>query len=322
MLYYSNSKITTWLLLSAFFVYLMIMVGGYTRLTHSGLSITYWKPISGITPPLNEKEWMEEFSSYKQSPEYTQINRGMPLAEFKKIFWVEYAHRVLGRLTALIFFIPFFFFFKSFSHQEKIYFSIIGILLLTQGLMGWLMVKSGLISMPSVSQYRLALHLSLACLILTLICWKLLPGKKVNYLYGNISIALLCIQIFSGALVAGLKAGLIYNSFPLMDGEIIPDGLFNLKPLYLNFFENVTNVQFFHRLLAYVNVINLLAYSYKIFNLFGMKKNAILLVIISVLQLSLGIITVMYQVPLIPALLHQGTAVILLITLVASLKKI
>lgn len=317
----SNYKITIWLFITSFFVFLMIVVGGYTRLTHSGLSITEWKPISGIVPPLNENSWNEEFSNYQNSPEFKQVNSKMNLLEFKQIFWVEYIHRLLGRLTGLIFLVPLLFFWRNFKFKEKIYFATVLTLIALQGLMGWLMVKSGLVNMPSVSQYRLALHLSLACIILVLLVWKTIPGTIVKYKYGYFSIFILSLQIFSGAIVAGLRAGLVYNSFPLMNGEFIPEGLFILQPFYLNFFENVTCVQFFHRILGLINVINLLAYSWKIFTLYVMKKNAILLAAITFLQLTLGIITIIFQVPILPALFHQAMAVVLLVVLVASLKK-
>ena len=317
-----NKAILTWLITCILLVYAMIIVGGYTRLSHSGLSIVEWNPISGIIPPLNSADWQVEFSLYKQSPEYLKINHHINLSEFKQIFLVEYLHRVLGRITGLIFFLPllYFIFTKQLKRNESKYFAIITILIALQGLVGWLMVKSGLLDQPSVSQYRLALHLVMACIILILLVWKATPGKASSSKYAYFTLFLLMLQITSGAFVAGLNAGMIYNSFPLMDGQVIPDGLTAMSPWYLNIFENVTMVQFIHRYLAMINLINLLAYCYKIFNLNYNQRIAILLAIIISLQFGLGILTLCLQAPLLLALLHQAVAIILLITMVVSLK--
>ena len=318
-----NKSIIIWLITCILLVYAMIILGGYTRLSHSGLSIVEWKPISGIIPPLNLADWQAEFSLYKQSPEYIKINHHISLCEFKQIFLVEYLHRVLGRIIGLMFFLPFLYFFlsKQIDKKETQYFSWIAILIALQGLIGWLMVKSGLIDQPNVSQYRLALHLVMACIILILLVWKIIPGKPSSSKYAYFSLFLLMLQIISGAFVAGLKAGMVYNSFPLMNGKFIPDGLMLMNPWYLNIFENIEMVQFIHRYLAMINLINLLAYCYKIFNLNYNKKIAILLATILSLQFTLGILTLCLQAPLILALLHQALAIILMITIVASLKQ-
>lgn len=318
-----NKSIIIWLITCILLVYAMIILGGYTRLSHSGLSIVEWKPISGIIPPLNLADWQAEFSLYKQSPEYIKINHHISLCEFKQIFLVEYLHRVLGRIIGLMFFLPFLYFFlsKQIDKKETQYFSWIAILIALQGLIGWLMVKSGLIDQPNVSQYRLALHLVMACIILILLVWKIIPGKPSSSKYAYFSLFLLMLQIISGAFVAGLKAGMVYNSFPLMNGKFIPDGLLLMNPWYLNIFENIEMVQFIHRYLAMINLINLLAYCYKIFNLNYNKKIAILLATILSLQFALGILTLCLQAPLILALLHQALAIILMITMVASLKQ-
>ncbi len=318
-----NKSIIIWLITCILLVYAMIILGGYTRLSHSGLSIVEWKPISGIIPPLNLADWQAEFSLYKQSPEYIKINHHISLCEFKQIFLVEYLHRVLGRIIGLMFFLPFLYFFlsKQINKKETQYFSWIAILIALQGLIGWLMVKSGLIDQPNVSQYRLALHLVMACIILILLVWKIIPGKPSSSKYAYFSLFLLMLQIISGAFVAGLKAGMVYNSFPLMNGKFIPDGLMLMNPWYLNIFENIEMVQFIHRYLAMINLINLLAYCYKIFNLNYNKKIAILLATILSLQFTLGILTLCLQAPLILALLHQALAIILMITMVASLKQ-
>ncbi len=317
-----NKPIIFWLCTCALLIYTIIIVGGYTRLTHSGLAIVQWKPISGIIPPLNDIDWQVEFIQYQQSPEYQKINQGMPLAEFKQIFLVEYFHRILGRIIGIAFLVPFlyFAFTKCFKKQEIYYFSAIAGLIGLQGGIGWFMVKSGLIDNPNVSQYRLALHLIMACIILSLLVWKIIPGQNIGSNYAYASLLLLALQIVSGAFVAGLHAGLVYNSFPLMDGQLIPEGLLIIKPWYLNIFENITMVQFIHRNLGMFNVINILAYCYKILNLKGLKKIVILLGSFVIIQLLLGILTLIFQVPLLLALLHQATAIALLITMIASLK--
>jgi heme a synthase len=315
-----NKSILIWLAICAVLVYAMIVVGGYTRLTHSGLSIVEWKPISGTIPPLSMESWQEEFEQYKLSPEFKIINSTMDISSFKQIFWVEYIHRLLGRLTGLVFLLPFLYFYRRLSSSQVKYFSFIALLMGAQGAIGWFMVKSGLSSEPSVSQYRLALHLVVACVILSLLVWKITPGRSTSSRYAYFSLFLLLLQITSGAFVAGLNAGLVYNSFPLMDGELIPKGLLIMKPSYLNLFENVTMVQFIHRFLGVINFINLLAYSYKIFNLETKKKNAIILSGLITIQLLLGIFTLLLQTPLFLALMHQAVAILLLITMVISLK--
>lgn len=317
----SNKKtIVVWLIICAILVYAMIIIGGYTRLTHSGLSIVEWKPISGIIPPLTENSWLEEFEQYKLSPEFQIINTTMDILSFKQIFWVEYIHRLLGRITGLAFLLPFLYFYRRLSSVQIRQFTIILLLMGAQGAIGWFMVKSGLSSDPNVSQYRLALHLITACLILCLLVWQIVPGKATSSKYAYFSLFLLLLQITSGAFVAGLKAGLVYNSFPFMDGDLIPKGLLLMKPSYLNIFENITMVQFIHRLLGVINFINLLAYSFKIFNL-DAKKNAIFLAVLITIQLLLGIFTLLLQVPLFLALLHQAVAILLLITMVTLLKE-
>ena len=320
---HNNLKnVNIWLCICSLLVFSIIVLGGYTRLTHSGLSIVEWKPISGIIPPLSELAWDGEFSQYKESPEYKKINFGMSLSEFKEIFFVEYLHRVLGRVTGLVFIIPFLYLLlkRKLPRKESFYYLVISCLIGLQGAIGWLMVKSGLIDQPNVSQYRLALHLLMACIILVLLIWKIIPGESRRSTYANVSLALLFLQIVSGAFVAGLHAGLVYNTFPLMDGEVIPNGLFSMNPWYINIFENITTVQFTHRVLGIINIINLLAYSFKIINLKELKKIAVCLSIFVIIQFSLGVLTLIHQATLLLAMLHQAMAIILLITMVISLK--
>jgi cytochrome c oxidase assembly protein subunit 15 len=317
-----NSK-TIWLTICIALIYAMVILGGYTRLSHSGLSIVEWKPITGIFPPFNQDSWESEFISYQKTPEYKQINYGMELNEFKQIFLVEYFHRLLGRIIGLAFLIPFLYFIltKRLLRQEIIYFSFVFILIGLQGAIGWFMVKSGLVNQPNVSQYRLALHLLMACIILILLVWKLFPHPFKPNAYSIFSLSLLLLQIISGAFVAGLKAGLIYNTFPLMDGKIIPDGLFIINPWYKNIFENVTLVQFIHRVLGAINLANILAYSYKILKISRKKYFAKLLAALIIAQFAIGILTLILQVPLLLGLLHQAIAIMLLIILTASLKE-
>jgi heme a synthase len=312
-----------WLSFLAFLVFIIVIIGGYTRLSHSGLSIVEWKPITGVFYPSDDQAWEKEFALYKNSPEFKKVNFMMQLEEFKKIFFVEYFHRMIGRLIGLVFLLPmlYFLFTRNYTIGEMKFYLCLGSLILFQGLMGWLMVKSGLYSDPYVSQYRLAAHLILACLILSLLVWEISPGESNFSSHGIFTYLLLLLQIFSGALVAGLHAGLIYNSFPLMDGKIIADGAMSLKPIWKNFFENVILVQFSHRVLAIINFINLLAYCYKLFILEKKKKTALWLCVLVTSQLLIGIFTLLMQVPLALGLLHQVVAVILLMSVIISLKR-
>lgn len=317
-----NKSVLVWVLSCIAIIYSIVIVGGYTRLSNSGLSIVEWAPVSGTIPPLTDSAWDLEFAKYQQSPEYQKINYGMEIEDFKQIFLVEYIHRLLGRILGIVFLFPFlyFIFTKKLEGKDIKYFSIVLGLIGLQGGVGWLMVRSGLVDIPHVSQYRLALHLIMACIILILLTWKIAPEKDKYSKYGYFSLGLLLLQILSGAFVAGLKAGLVYNTFPLMDGDLIPNGLFLMKPWYLNLFENVTMVQFIHRILGIANLINLLIYCYRIFHIDQNKKIAILLASIIILQFTLGILTLVLQAPLILALLHQAIAIILMITMVLSLK--
>ena len=265
----ADTAVRVWLLIVAGLVFAMIVVGGATRLTDSGLSITEWLPILGVIPPLNEADWQEAFEKYKASPEYAIVNAGMTLAEFKFIYWWEWAHRFLGRFIGVAFAVPFFGFWITGKLRPGFAKKCLGILVLggLQGFIGWYMVKSGLVDRIDVSQYRLALHLLLAFAILGLLIWLALdlahdtqsPRLQTVSLFQRrlavVLIALVFVQSGLGALVAGLKAGLAYNTWPLMDGKLIPSGLGAMSPWYLNFFENATTVQFSHRVMAYVIVV-------------------------------------------------------------------
>ena len=251
-----------WLYLVALMVVAMVLVGGATRLTDSGLSITEWKPIHGVIPPLNQTQWQEEFGKYQQIPEYSLQNFDMDLPAFKLIFWWEWAHRLLGRAIGLVFFVPLIFFWATGRIERTLVPKLITILALggLQGVIGWWMVVSGLTVRTDVSQYRLAVHLTLALVILGAILWVaggLRGGSRgaaarVVRIGAGLVLAVAAVQIFWGGLVAGLDAGLTFNTWPLMDGRLVPDAAFRLSPWWLNLFENVAAVQLQHRLVAYV----------------------------------------------------------------------
>jgi len=254
-----------WLICVALLVVLMVAVGGATRLTDSGLSITEWKPILGAIPPLTDADWQMAFEKYKKIPEYREVNQGMSLAAFQTIFWWEWAHRFIGRFIGLAFALPLAWFWFRNAIPRGYGMRLVGLLMLggLQGFVGWYMVKSGLVDRVDVSQYRLALHLCLAFMILGLLVWNIVdlgPGDGGIYLQNVPSFSwwlavLLAVLLFSqvalGAFVAGTKAGLFYNTWPLMDGKLIPGGLFTETPWYTNITEHPLTIQFNHRVMAY-----------------------------------------------------------------------
>ncbi|MCK9993968.1 MAG: cytochrome c oxidase assembly protein subunit 15 [Alphaproteobacteria bacterium] len=259
----ARRQIALWLFGLCGFIALVVLVGGLTRLTDSGLSITEWRPVTGIIPPLSTQDWQLEFFKYQQIPEYRLINRDMTLDEFKTIFWWEWAHRFLARVSGLVFLAPFIFFRATgrLGRAEVPKFLLLFLMGGAQGLLGWYMVKSGLSVRVDVSQYRLAAHLGLAFLVysyafwLGLNYWRETQGHKspLRLRAGSALLyAALLLQILLGALVAGLDAGLSYNDWPLMDGYWVPPGLFQITPWYLNLFENITLVQFNHRMLGII----------------------------------------------------------------------
>jgi cytochrome c oxidase assembly protein subunit 15 len=302
---------------------MMVLVGGYTRLNHAGLSIVQWKPVTGIFPPLCTSQWDHEFSLYQQSPEFQKVNFSMTLEDFKSIFWIEYIHRLMGRLLSLFFFLPGLYFMIKKAIPLKIikqlaFISLLGCL---QGVMGWYMVKSGLIDNPMVSPYRLATHLMLAILIYALLArtaFSLQSYSKASAPplkhYGVLVLTLLTCTTFYGALVAGLKAGFIYNTFPLMEGTFLPPEAWYLRPVYRNFLENPTMVQFIHRMLALLTFCSLFLF-YRMSRRFALpvtlKKAILFLLFGGVLQISLGITTLLLTVPKEIALAHQGSAILL-----------
>ncbi|MBY0354367.1 MAG: COX15/CtaA family protein [Rickettsiales bacterium] len=317
----------SWVLTCLLLVFCMIVIGGLTRLTESGLSIVQWKLLSGVLPPLSTEAWDAEFAAYQTTPEYALENATMKLADFKGIFWLEYLHRLLGRLIGLCTLIPLGFLLMQ-RHSPRwlrVRMTVITLLIGMQGTVGWYMVKSGLIDVPWVSPYRLALHLSLAVTIFGLLLVTLLrlsaaaaPSSKAIAAqlrpFCRLSLAVLFIQIILGAFVAGLDAGFTYNTFPLMDGDFVPETLWQLSPWPRNLFENIATVQFLHRWWAFVVTAILLLTAWRIFILPTSREQrclAIAMVCTVALQVALGIATLIMVVPTGLATLHQAMAVVL-----------
>ena len=314
-----------WLSIIYILVLAIVVVGGATRLTDSGLSITEWQPIHGMIPPVNTNEWYKEFEKYQQIPQYKEINKGMTLEEFKYIYWWEWGHRFLGRIIGLAFVVPFaFFLFKGWIEKRWIPHLIVLLFLGSlQGFIGWWMVKSGLANRTDVSQYRLALHLTTASVILGYIVF-LFHRMSANYQYQTQQLPLkllsvlfailLFVQIILGAFAAGLSAGLTFNSWPLIDGKWIPDGLFILNPVWKNFFENILTVQYQHRVVAYLLVV--LALCQFVISLKTNERqmigNSAIILGLSLLQSAIGILTLVLVVPITLALVHQFLAIIIL----------
>lgn len=323
-----NRQLALWLLICASVIFGMIVLGGVTRLTGSGLSMVEWKPLMGIVPPLSEEQWQETFEKYKQFPEYQKVNRGMDLAGFKKIFAFEYAHRVLGRLIGVIFFVPFVFFWWTGRIPRQQMPKLVGLFILggLQGLLGWYMVKSGLMDIPRVSQYRLVAHLGLAVIIYASMFWVALdflyPGRQSDPRSGSglkkfafVLTGLLFVMILSGGLVSGIHAGFAYNTFPLMDGRFFPLGLYGLDPAWTSIFEDITTVQFNHRMIAYLLTLLILSF-FVVAMRTGVsgrtRVGSYALLAMLAVQVSLGISTLLLVVPVSLAAAHQGGAILLL----------
>ena len=315
--------ISLWLMSMFLIIAIMIIVGGLTRLTDSGLSITQWQLFSGILPPFNEIQWNEYFELYKKIPEYKLQNFSMELDEFKVIFWWEFFHRLLGRLIGIFFFIPMIFFtFKlGFKNIRSLY--LIFILICVQGFIGWYMVSSGLVNRVDVSHYRLSLHLVLAFIILSLIYWNYLSLKninlsfsKINYQIPIIFMLLVFVQIFIGALVSGMDAGKIYNSWPYMDTSFFPDDN-SLKNLFsLSAFNDPSLVQFMHRNVAYFIFLFYLFIFMKIYKnrLSGLFSTINIIGFLLILQIFLGILTLLNGAQIIIASMHQMSSILLIST--------
>lgn len=318
--------IKIWLLGVAFLVFLIVIVGGATRLTESGLSIVEWKPVTGTLPPMSEAAWQAEFAKYKTIPQYQLVNRGMSLAEFKTIYWWEWGHRQLGRLIGIAFLLPFLWFMlRGWVEQGlkgKLWF-IFGLGAL-QGAVGWWMVASGLADRTEVSQYRLATHLLLACFIFVTLVWtaerlharEASPASSRVRTGAVVLIGLVLLQTYLGAVVAGLRAGLTYNTWPLIDGRLIPPSadLWSMSPAWRNAFENALTVQFNHRMMGYALC------AFAVLHALDAAKNArsaasgwaASIALAVTLQAGLGILTLIYQVPILLALAHQAAAIVVL----------
>jgi cytochrome c oxidase assembly protein subunit 15 len=323
----SRKRIIAWLLCGCFFIFAMVVIGGITRLTGSGLSITEWNVVMGAIPPLNDAQWHEAFEKYKQIPQFEKLNYDFSLADFKQIFFWEYLHRLIGRTIGMIFLVPFlyFYFTKQFDKtmiRKSLFLFLLGGL---QGFLGWFMVKSGLTERTSVSHYRLAIHLTAAFITFAFTLWYALEliymnkaknfslEKKysgmIKFLFG-----LVLLQIIYGAFVAGLHAGKFANTFPTMDGEWIPSGIFAPENSFLTFFENPVAVQFIHRITAIILVVTVIMIWFRLnkeaLNHSQKKGMYFLLAAISV-QFLLGVFTLLSHVNILLASLHQIGAFIL-----------
>ena len=316
----SRAAVGLWLLAVALVILAMVTIGGLTRLTGSGLSITEWKPIMGALPPLSEAEWADAFAKYRRIPQYVVENQGMSLAGFKAIFWWEWAHRFLGRLLGVMFLVPFLWFAAVGAIRRSEWPRMILLFALgaCQGLIGWWMVTSGLETRVSVSQYRLAIHLGAALLLLVAILWIALgylrgADGKGDAKRGFAFAALVYVQMMLGALVAGLHAGLIYNTWPLMNGKALPEEPFFHAPWWINFFENPGLAQFNHRMGAYIVAAAAASIYMQGVRLTGeAKKSAKAVAVITTVQIFLGITTLLLVSPVWLSALHQVTAAALL----------
>jgi heme a synthase len=324
-----SGAVRLWLYAVAALVLAMVLVGGATRLTESGLSITEWKPVTGVMPPLSQDAWRAEFEKYQATPQYRAMNSGMSVDAFKTIYWWEWAHRLLGRVVGAAFLLPFLFFlwrgWVAPSLRPRLWL-IFGLGAL-QGAVGWWMVASGLADRVEVSQYRLATHLLIACLIYVALIYTARrmdergapPGAVPGRIRaGAVAVVVLVLaQIYLGALVAGLRAGYAYNTWPLIDGALVPDAarlLFD-TPLWRNFFENILTVQFDHRMLAYAIFVLALLHAIDVAGAVkdrGVRAGAFVLFAAILLQVALGIATLLWVVPLSLALLHQALAMLVL----------
>jgi heme a synthase len=326
----NRTLVRRWLYIGLLVIFALVLVGGATRLTDSGLSITEWKPVHGVIPPLSEAEWQEEFAKYQQIPEYQTINKGMTIDAFKSIFWWEWAHRLLARATGFVFAIPLAFFWLTGRLESMLKPRLLGILALGgfQGFVGWWMVSSGLTERTDVSQYRLATHLVIASLIFASTAWVARglaqytqrPALDGTRRFAGFLVLLVLLQIYLGALVAGLDAGLSYNTWPKMDGAWIPGGLLNIEPMWRNFFESPKTVQFIHRCGAYLLFAMALIHMIRAMasepGTTHARRSVVLFLLVTA-QAAIGITTLLTMVHLHVALMHQGMALIVLFFAVA-----
>ena len=318
-----NNSVMKWLMIFSLIVAFLIVFGGFVRLTRSGLSITEWNPISGSVPPLNEAAWQEEFAKYQQTPEYLQINTGMTLAEYKYIFYIEWIHRFIARLAGLAYAIPVFYFLfkRAIPWKEFGIYFVMGMLFISQAFAGWFMVASGLVDRPSVSHFNLTIHLLLALALLGLSVWTALGhsygfhdmAKKTSWSApsksAGVYFLVLLLQITYGGMTAGLKAGHVSSTWPLMFGKLIPPNLFGSL---INLIESPQTIVFIHRWLAWLVLITALVMVSlaRKQNYHGEIQNGLMLLIAAIaLQITLGVLTVLSFVNIVIALLHQATAI-------------
>lgn len=315
--------IAVWLFVMVAMVFAMVVLGGITRLTESGLSMVEWRPVTGWLPPMNDAEWLAVFEKYQQSPEFHKVNAHMDVHDFKSIFWMEFLHRLWGRIIGVVFAIPFAFFLirrwldRALTLKLAFMFVLGGL----QGLMGWYMVKSGLVDRPDVSQYRLTAHFGLALVIIAYMEWVALGLLYPDTGQGTAGLRRFSVLValwtfvtaLSGGFVAGLDAGFAYNTFPLMDGALIPDGLYSLSPWIRSAFEDILTVQFNHRVLA-ISLLTLVGFFWlkaRYFVLQSRPRRAVnLLLAVVIAQALLGITTLLLVIPIPLAVAHQAGAVI------------
>jgi heme a synthase len=325
-----------WLLAVAGLIFVMVVVGGATRVTESGLSIVEWKPITGVVPPYTAAQWRSEFEKYQAIPQYRLMNHAMSLDEFKTIYWWEWAHRLLGRFIGVAFLLPLLWFWRQgwIARPLGLRLLIIFGLGALQGAVGWWMVVSGLVERAEVSQYRLATHLLLACLIFVAALWTALeletratPTVPAHCRTTAAALLILTLlQIYFGALLAGLRGGLIYNTWPFIDGALFPPitELFSINPAWRNLFENVLTVQFEHRMTAYALWTGALWHAVTVVRPAGTRVaiSAIALAAGVTVQACLGVLTLIEQVPLPLALLHQAMAIVVLSLAVVNAQRL
>lgn len=321
----NHRALAVWLFVLAAMIFVMVVLGGTTRLTRSGLSIVEWRLLEGTLPPLTEAHWQELFTLYQKSPEYREVNRGMDLAGFKQIFWLEYVHRLWGRLIFLVALLPLIGFLWRGRIERRLIprVAAVPILVALNGVLGWFMVASGLIDIPRVSPYRLTAHLGLAVAIYGYILWLALDLVSAGARgdaptgvrrFGAVVAGLVFLMMLSGGFVAGTRAGFVFNTFPLMNGKLLPDGMYALQPLWSNWFENVAAVQFNHRLLAYVLCLVIPLFWWRVRRTPAAQAarpaaNALLLWL--GVQVTLGIVTLLHVAPVGLAATHQTGALIL-----------
>ena len=325
----NNKTVVTWLYMVVVLIMILVVFGGFVRLTRSGLSIVEWNPVTGVIPPLSEEAWQTEFAKYQQTPEFQKINYNMTLFEYKEIFWLEFIHRLIARFAGLFVVIPIFYFiFKgTIPWRKSGPFLLIGLLFGFQGFMGWYMVSSGLVDNPAVDHFRLTFHLLTALLLLGLSLWMALrytyrfpklirtQFKSAGFLMGAFLLVVLIIQISYGGFVAGLKAGHVSNTWPLMAGRLIPLGLLDTFDSALeNFLSAPLTVHFGHRWFSFAVLLTAIALYYlakrKNYNT-AVTKSSLIFIALAVVQISLGISVVWFGVPIVLALTHQATALLL-----------